>query len=142
MQRAVQAGCVCLPLENPQTCTEGLAVKVRGRGHPSLPPSPPPSLPLSLPRSLPHPPGAPACTLSSCSHYSSCVRVRHSFSVSAHPSVHACRKVVSRVPSLLRFLFTQSLSLVHMHFFLKILSVYFLRASAPRRASALLRASQ
>lgn len=61
----------------------------------------------SLPRSLLHPPGAPACTLSSCSHYSS-RRARGSFSVCAHSSVHACRKVVSRVPSLLHFLFIPS----------------------------------
>lgn len=95
-------GCVRLPLENPQTCTGGLAVKVRGRGHPSL-----------APRSIP--PGAPACTLSSCSHYSS-RRARGSFSVFAHSSVHACHKVVSRVLSLLHFLFIQSLPSVHMHF--------------------------
>lgn len=117
MQRAVQAGCVCLPLENPQTCTEGLAVKVRGRGHPSLPPRLPPCLSPSLaPCLIPpvHPPApSPAVLITA----RACVRARRSFSVSAHPSVHACRKVVSRVPSLLCFLFTQSLSLVHMHFF-------------------------
>lgn len=46
MQRAVTAVCVWFSLENPQTHTEGLAVKVRGRGHPSLLPSLPASSPL------------------------------------------------------------------------------------------------
>lgn len=37
MQCRGKAGYLWLPLENPQTHSEGLAVKVRSRGHPSLP---------------------------------------------------------------------------------------------------------
>lgn len=46
MQCGVKAGYLWFPLEYPQTHSQGLAVKVRGRGHPSLPPSLPASSPL------------------------------------------------------------------------------------------------
>lgn len=63
-------GCGRLPLENPQTCTGGLAVKVRGRGRPSLAPcfidltTQPPNHPHPTPA---HPPApSPAVLITAC----------------------------------------------------------------------------
>lgn len=104
---------------------------------PSLPPSQPPSLPASSPRctSL-HP-----LQLFSLQPVRACVRAAHFQSVHIPPCMRVAR--LCRTRAFFATLSIHPVIIISSHaVFFKILSVYFLRASAPRRASALFRASQ